>query len=77
MNEEKCAFCSEKAEIQSLHHIYNGYEYRCKNCGNYVLEVNIRDYILGETFDSRHDIAGYLRAICPVTGAAKSTKKTD
>ncbi|MCL2153925.1 MAG: hypothetical protein FWH57_13425, partial [Oscillospiraceae bacterium] len=61
MDEEKCVFCSEKAEIQSRLHIYNGYEYRCKNCGNYVLEVNIRDYILGETFDRRHDIAGYLR----------------
>jgi len=55
---EKCRFCGESVEPKPVPQMM-AKEYRCKNCGNYVLD-NLLSGSLEAYIDKLHLIAGYL-----------------
>ena len=60
MSKGNCLFCNEVSEIISQKYKFNGHEYRCKSCGNYIIEVNAQKYISNKDYSKKHYIAGYL-----------------
>jgi len=60
MKKENCMFCDKEAETQRCFDMACGYEYRCENCGNFILSNDLMYKLSNHNFDKKHYIAGYL-----------------